>query len=73
MSRKFFVIFFSGGENRDINRETDCPAVFYLRGQRIHRDLGRREQGLSEEVEEAVSTEVQVLRAIEETGEGRGG
>lgn len=65
--------FFSGGENRDINRETDCSAVFHLTGQQIRRGLGQREQGLSEEVEEAVFMEVQVFMAIEETGEGRGG
>lgn len=65
--------FFSGGENGDINREPDCSSVFHLIGQQIHRSLGQREQGLSEEVEEAVSMEVQVFMAIEETGEGRGG
>lgn len=62
-----------GSENGDMNGETEFLAVFHLSGQRIHMGLGQREQGLSEEVEEAVSTQVRVFMEIEEKGEGRGG
>lgn len=58
---------------RGKNRERTWRVVFHLIGQRIHTGLGQREQGLSEEVEEAVSMQVQVFMETEERREGRGG
>lgn len=41
--------------------ERTWRVVFHLTGEQEHTDLGQRERGSSEEVEEAVSMEVQVF------------